>query len=301
MGQDKSMSTKINYAELTMRSDDGMDYTVHVPGIDSAESIGYLGVATTDNRWMIRYDALPANALAEWRKCNRPTTSFTFVNCGITYRFILRMDARIDDMAMFTLIEWKVVVPGTKIAPAKQDNSAAICKEINMTEKERSIALALSEYEWALMRLRGIQKDIENALKEGDTDPKKVDLAGLLFGNGGIVEKIDRIAMDAECALEFPEVIEVIDELRKKLSPDVVVDNNICQAATLFDPSGKPVGVARNDDAIASVRVQIKHKQLEGYYWMFNGEKIMIDKNGNLDKYPDGFFSTFGDLMKELV
>lgn len=171
-----------------------------------------------------------------------------------------------------------------------------------MTEKERSIALALSEYEWALMRLRGIQKDIDTALKEGDADPKKVDLAGLLLGNGGIVEKIDRVAMDAECAMESPEVIELIDELRKELSqPEVVVDNNICQAATLFDPSGKPVGVARNDDAIASVRVQIKHKQLEGYYWMFNDEKIMIDKDGNLDKYPDGFFSTFGDLMTELV
>jgi len=171
-----------------------------------------------------------------------------------------------------------------------------------MTEKERNIAMTLSEYEWALMRLRGIQKMVDTAIKVGAADPKKVDLAGLLFGNDGIIDKIDRIAMDAERAMEFPEVIELIDKLRKELSqPEVVVDNNICQAATLFDPSGKPVGVARNDDAIASVRVQIKHKQLEGYYWMFNDEKIMIDKDGNPDKYPDGFFSTFGDLMKELV
>lgn len=171
-----------------------------------------------------------------------------------------------------------------------------------MTEKERNIAMALSEYEWTLMRLRGIQKDIDTALKEGDADPKKVDLVGLLFGNGGIVEKIDRMATDGDCVIAFSEVTELLDELRKELTPsEVVVDNNICQAATLFDPSGKPVGVARNDDAIASVQVQIKRKQLDGYYWMFNGEKIMIDKNGNMDKYPDGFFSTFGDLMKELV
>lgn len=171
-----------------------------------------------------------------------------------------------------------------------------------MTEKERNIAMALSEYELTLMRLRGIQKMVDTAIKEGDADPKKINLVGLLLGNDGIVEKIDRMVTDGECMIALSEVIELIDELRKELSqPEVVVDNNICQAATLFDPSGKPVGVARNDDAIASVCVQIKRKQLDGYYWMFNGEKIMIDKDGHLEKYPDGFFSTFGDLMSELV
>ena len=46
------------------------------------------------------------------------------------------------------------------------------------------------------------------------------------------------------------------------------------------------------------IRAQIKEKNESGYYIMFNNEKIMIDRMGNLSHYPDGFF---GEIETELL
>ena len=46
------------------------------------------------------------------------------------------------------------------------------------------------------------------------------------------------------------------------------------------------------------IRAQIKEKNESGYYIMFNGVEIIIDRMGNLSHYPDGFF---GDIETGLL
>lgn len=50
------------------------------------------------------------------------------------------------------------------------------------------------------------------------------------------------------------------------------------------------------------VRVQIFKAQESGYYFMFGDRKIRIDRNGNQDDYPNGWFDEFVmDCLFELV
>jgi hypothetical protein len=47
--------------------------------------------------------------------------------------------------------------------------------------------------------------------------------------------------------------------------------------------------------------VQIKKQQVSGYYGIFNGERINIDRNGELEKYPNGLLDTMTGYYLELT
>jgi hypothetical protein len=51
------------------------------------------------------------------------------------------------------------------------------------------------------------------------------------------------------------------------------------QTVELFAPNEQSLGFI-NEYEFYDIRVQIRENQLEGYYLLFNNEKIVIDKNG---------------------
>lgn len=61
------------------------------------------------------------------------------------------------------------------------------------------------------------------------------------------------------------------------------------------------IGYLENDLEFLKARVDILNEGVYGYYLIFNGEKINIDKNGNLSSYPSGLFYKYLDLLTQLV
>lgn len=126
-----------------------------------------------------------------------------------------------------------------------------------------------------------------------DTEQENLDIMKLIRYVGESVGELS--------VMENEEVVKAIDAVKKAFGPDILVDNFQEEPALLYSPKGINVGTIYNSDALASVRAQIKEKQAEGYYLKYNDDVIDIDKNGNLSKYPEGFFESFGDNMAKLV
>ena len=49
------------------------------------------------------------------------------------------------------------------------------------------------------------------------------------------------------------------------------------------------------------IRLQISEKQMNGYYVIFHDEKITIDRNGTLEKWPNGLFDKHEDILSKLL
>jgi hypothetical protein len=91
--------------------------------------------------------------------------------------------------------------------------------------------------------------------------------------------------------------IKFINPARMK----VIVRNDLDKPATLYNPDGFKVGEVKNDTAFEDVRRQIGLQRLAGYYFMFDGQRIDIDRYGNIEEYPINSFDTVitaaGDLL----
>lgn len=68
------------------------------------------------------------------------------------------------------------------------------------------------------------------------------------------------------------------------------IDNEIDPTVTLYSPDGQPIGEIKNSSALDNVRVQICKNHYTGFYFKFNGQKIHIDGNGNVEDWPKGCF-----------
>jgi len=68
----------------------------------------------------------------------------------------------------------------------------------------------------------------------------------------------------------------------------------------LFAPDNTMVGEL-NEYEFMDALIQIKNGQLKGYYTVFNGRPINIDKNGRLESYPNGLLDTMSNLYAELL
>ena len=79
-------------------------------------------------------------------------------------------------------------------------------------------------------------------------------------------------------------------QLKKINSPTVEV----------FDPQGNSLGEA-NEYELLDLRIQIKEAKVWGYYIIFNGQKIRIDRKGELEDYPIGLLDTMTYLLLELI
>jgi predicted ATPase len=47
-----------------------------------------------------------------------------------------------------------------------------------------------------------------------------------------------------------------------------------------------------NEYELNDLRIQIKTKKVEGFYCVFEGYRIYINKDGSLSHWPKGFFDT---------
>lgn len=99
-----------------------------------------------------------------------------------------------------------------------------------------------------------------------------------------------------DCEIDSDK-IKYINPARMK----VVIRNYLDKPALLYNPDGCIIGEIKNDTAFEDVRRQIGLQRLSGYYVMFEGNRINIDRYGNIEECPEGFFDTIisaaGDLM----
>lgn len=81
----------------------------------------------------------------------------------------------------------------------------------------------------------------------------------------------------------------------------MVIVNKITPPKTfLYSPENELLGEI-NEYEFLDVRVQIKNNQLEGYYCIHNGEKLLIDKNGRIANWPIGFFDILETFYMNLL
>lgn len=81
-------------------------------------------------------------------------------------------------------------------------------------------------------------------------------------------------------------------KVEEPAQPTIVIHNALDPVTTLYDPNGKLIGKIRNNAAWLDVCAQIHTKQLEGYYVMFKGVKIIISKMGGVKHVPSGFYDS---------
>ena len=68
----------------------------------------------------------------------------------------------------------------------------------------------------------------------------------------------------------------------------------------VYSPDGELLGTV-NEYEFLDIRVQIKKAQIFGYYVVFNSIKVRIDRNGELESYPDGLMDTMNNFYMELL
>lgn len=74
----------------------------------------------------------------------------------------------------------------------------------------------------------------------------------------------------------------------------------------LYNPENKLIGEIKSFLQLGDVRIQIMQNELSGYYiiWKEGTEEaiqIYIDKLGNLDHWPIGFYDDFDNQLDKLL
>lgn len=81
---------------------------------------------------------------------------------------------------------------------------------------------------------------------------------------------------------------------------NVHINKIIPPTLDIYDPSGQLLGTV-NEYEFLDIRVQIKDAQISGYYLIFNGDKVLLDKDGCLEYYPNGLLDTMEGLFCKLI
>lgn len=66
-----------------------------------------------------------------------------------------------------------------------------------------------------------------------------------------------------------------------------------------FDNNGKSLGFL-NEPESNDLRCQIAEEKASGYYIMFKGERLNIEPDGKIKKWPDGLYDTNEKLLARL-
>lgn len=100
-----------------------------------------------------------------------------------------------------------------------------------------------------------------------------------------------------ECVCGQGSVINV-----KEIEENEIVVRNIKdEYCSIYKPNGELL-IHTNDLLIfEDIRLQISEKQMNGYYVIFHDEKITIDRNGTLEKWPNGLFDKHEDILSKLL
>ena len=100
-----------------------------------------------------------------------------------------------------------------------------------------------------------------------------------------------------ECVYEQGSVINVT-EIEEN---EIVVRNIKDEYCSIYKPNAELL-IHTNDLLIFDdIRLQISEKQMNGYYVIFHDEKIAIDRNGTLEKWPNGLFDKHEDILSKLL
>lgn len=77
-----------------------------------------------------------------------------------------------------------------------------------------------------------------------------------------------------------------------KLNKDLFIN---CATVSVYSPDNVLIGQTKNPLVLDDFRRQIKAKGLKGYYFEWNGNRSILNKDGNTTKYPDCY-----DKMTEI-
>lgn len=86
-----------------------------------------------------------------------------------------------------------------------------------------------------------------------------------------------------------------INEVRTVINDAVRLDQKVPH----FSPTDEPLGELTDIQNLA-VRLYVAQRRLKGYYLIFNDQKIIITKDGNLEIWPKGLYDDNIPLYKEL-
>lgn len=87
-----------------------------------------------------------------------------------------------------------------------------------------------------------------------------------------------------------------------KIQEDIIVIREIEDLpARLYSPQNKLIGVIKNQLQLYDIRIQIASQKLEGYYIMFQGIKIIINRLGRCENTPPGFFDIWDNQLSLLI
>ena len=81
----------------------------------------------------------------------------------------------------------------------------------------------------------------------------------------------------------------------------IVIRNIQDLPAKLYSPNDKLIGIIKNQLQLYDIQIQIASQRLEGYYIMFKGIKIEINRFGVHKEYPLGFFDIQDDQLMTLL
>lgn len=56
-----------------------------------------------------------------------------------------------------------------------------------------------------------------------------------------------------------------------------------------------------NEYEFNAIRIQIMKYKVEGFYALYEGQKICISSDGRVESWPKGFFDLFNDQLTVLV
>ena len=85
-----------------------------------------------------------------------------------------------------------------------------------MTAKETTIAMALTELNDTLFKVRRIRSIIEENFMKVGVHMTTTDYLCLLYGPDGITGRLDRIANDLEMVSDLPEVVDLVNRYKQE-------------------------------------------------------------------------------------
>ena len=76
------------------------------------------------------------------------------------------------------------------------------------------------------------------------------------------------------------------------MKPDIIIPKIQDHSCQLWR-ADRLIGEISNNYELNAVRIQIKKEKSEDYSIKWGGHQILIDKDGRLDKWPEGFYDLF--------
>jgi len=83
-----------------------------------------------------------------------------------------------------------------------------------------------------------------------------------------------------------------------KIKRDKEIENDTVK---LFDKSHNLIGIIESGLQMQDICLQIKKNKIVGYYFMFNGQKTIIEKDGRAYFKTNRPFNAMGDILRELI